>query len=47
MFGGAVPKINNLNWMKVMDKYLISLISVGDMGQKALERIPKPWSQTK
>jgi hypothetical protein len=40
MFSGEVPSITNLSWMKRVDKYLIPLIPVGDMGEKALKTIP-------
>jgi hypothetical protein len=34
MFSGILPNTSNLGWMRIMYRYLISLISVGDMGEK-------------
>jgi hypothetical protein len=39
MFSGEISNIGNLNRMKRIDNYLILLIEVGDMGEKALETI--------
>jgi hypothetical protein len=39
--------ISNLNWMKRRDNYLILLIIVGDIDQKASETIRRIWSQKK
>jgi hypothetical protein len=37
MFNREIPNISNLSWMKMINKYLISLIPVGDMGEKAFK----------
>jgi hypothetical protein len=43
MFHGETSNISNLSWMKIMDKCLISLTLVGDMGEKASEAIQRFW----
>jgi hypothetical protein len=39
MFRGEVSKITDLSWMRIMDKYLISFMPVGNIGEKALKTI--------
>jgi hypothetical protein len=39
MFNGEISNIGDLSWMKIIDNYLILLIAVGDMGEKASETI--------
>jgi hypothetical protein len=45
MFNGEGSNIGNLNCMRLMDKCLILLIPVGDMGEKALGTMPRLWLQ--
>jgi hypothetical protein len=47
MFSGEISNIGNLNRMKRIDNYLILLIEVGDMGEKALETIRRLSPETK
>jgi hypothetical protein len=35
MFNGENPNINNLPRMRIIEKYLISFLPVGDMGEEA------------
>jgi hypothetical protein len=47
MFTEEISNISNLNLMKSIDNYVLLLIVVGDMGEKALEMMRKLWPQKK
>jgi hypothetical protein len=47
MLRREIANINNLSWMKRMDNYVILVIEVGDMGEKASETIRRLWPQNK
>jgi hypothetical protein len=47
MVGGGRSKIRNMMWMKTMDKRLIQLMPVEDIGEYASETIRMFWSQKK
>jgi hypothetical protein len=40
-----LSNITNLSWMMIMDKSLISLILVGDMGEKLSKIMQRSWPQ--
>jgi hypothetical protein len=35
MFTGEIPDISNLSWMRILNKYLILLMVVRDIGEMA------------
>jgi hypothetical protein len=45
MLHGEISNTSNLSWIKRIDKYLISLRPIGDMGEKAWETMPMLWRQ--
>jgi hypothetical protein len=47
IFNEEISNISNLSWMKRINNYFISLIVVGDIGDKVSETIRRLWSQKK